>query len=342
MARPDRTSTDAVAYLADLEQAPYRHGFFQALRKLEALHPARRRLGLTVRAQDDAVRLGQEPSVSFAPATLAAVQRQKRSGTPSLLVAFFGLFGPHGPLPLHLTEYARDRLLHAKDATFARFADIFHHRLLCLFYRAWADAEPTVHHDRPREDRFQDYVGATFGLATGALRERDAMPDYAKLYFAGHFSCQTRHPLGLEAMLGEFFEMPVRIEEFIGEWLEIPEDQRWLLGITERGGQIGGSATVGARVWSCQHKFRLVVGPIGLDDYRSLLPGERRLERLVAIVRNYIGYELAFDVQLVLKMVEVPALRLTRDGRLGWISWLGPRPPGLDADEVVIEADRLH
>lgn len=342
MARSDRTSTDPVAYLAGIEQAPYRYGFFQALRKLEALYPGRRRLGLTVRAQDDPVRLGQEPSVSFAPATLAGIQRPKHSSTPKVLVAFFGLFGPHGPLPLHLTEYARDRLRHFKDATFARFADIFHHRLLCLFYRAWADAEPVVHHDRPRDDRFQRYIGSTFGLATGGLRDRDAMPDYTKLYYAGHLGCQTRHPHGLEAMLGEFFDMPVRIEEFIGEWLEIPDDQRWLLGVTERGGQLGGTVTVGARVWSCQHKFRIVIGPIGLDDYRSLLPGEHRLERLVAIVRNYVGYELAFDVQLVLKNVEVPPLRLARDGQLGWTSWLGPHRLGLDADEVVIEADRLH
>jgi predicted component of type VI protein secretion system len=44
----------------------------------------------------------------FAPAELAAWW--PASGRPArLLVYFFGLLGPNGPLPLHLTEYARER-----------------------------------------------------------------------------------------------------------------------------------------------------------------------------------------------------------------------------------------
>src|SRR6478609_2460492 len=73
---------------------------------------------------------------------------------PRLYVTFGGMFGPQGPLPLHLTEYARDRIINSADPTFARFLDIFHHRMLSLVYRAWADAQPTVQFDRPESDRF--------------------------------------------------------------------------------------------------------------------------------------------------------------------------------------------
>ena len=97
----------------------------------------------------------------------------------------FGLLGPNGPLPLHITEYARERMRHAGDQTLSRFLDIFHHRFVTLFYRAWAQAQPHVNHDRPAEDRFASYVGAFVGLLPAAFRERDALPDLAKFFHAG-------------------------------------------------------------------------------------------------------------------------------------------------------------
>ncbi len=65
-----------------------------------------------------------------------------------MLVRFFGLFGPNGPLPIHLTEYAHERQLQAKDNTFVEFCNVFHHRLLSLFYRAWAVNQKSVDFDR--------------------------------------------------------------------------------------------------------------------------------------------------------------------------------------------------
>lgn len=109
------------------------------------------------------MRLAQEPSLAFAPATLAAFDPGNEDRAPRLTEYFLGLFGPHGPLPVHLTEYARDRLRNHGDRTFARFADLFHHRMLGLFYRAWADTQPTVSFDRPETDRFNVYVGPSSG-----------------------------------------------------------------------------------------------------------------------------------------------------------------------------------
>ena len=173
------------------------------------------------------MRLAQEPSVVFAPATLAALEPEQDGPAQDhraarLLVHFFGLFGPDGALPLHLTEYARDRRRNHRDPTFQRFADIFHHRALSLFYRAWANARPTVSLDRPEQDRFALYVGALIGLGMDSLRDRDAMPDLAKLHFAGHLAGQTRHAEGLGSILSSFFRTPVRIEGFIGAWLGLP------------------------------------------------------------------------------------------------------------------------
>ncbi len=252
---------------------------------------------------------------------------------------FFGLFGPDGPLPLHLTDYARDRRRNARDASFQRFADIFHHRLLSLFYRAWADVRPTISFDRPSSDRFGVYVGALIGLGMDSLRDRDAMPHLTKLHFAGLLANQTRHAAGLGAILSNFFTMPVRIECFIGTWLELPVTDRTALGGSPQTGSLGRPVLLGRRVWSRQQKFRIVFGPLSLSDYLRLLPGGQSFHRLIPIVRNYVGDTLLWDVNLVLRREEVPATMLGRQGQLGWTTWLMPRQKSSDAADLHLDAN---
>ena len=324
-------------FLRRLAAEPHLFGFYAAMRRLEAAHAPQPRLGRSARPAQDSVRLGQEPGVTFAPATLAAWQARE-GFPPRLLVHFFGLFGPDGPLPLHLTEYARDRRRNARDPTFQRFADMFHHRALSLFWRAWADSRPTISFDRPREDRFSTYAGALAGYGTQGQRARDAMPDLSKLHFAGVLANQTRHAEGLAAILSAFFTMKVRVECFIGAWLRLEPPDRTRLGIDRATGTLGRTAILGSRVWTRQEKFRLVFGPLGLADYLRLLPGGASFHRLVPIVRNYAGDTKLWDVNMVLRAEEVPPTVLGLQGRLGWTIWLMPRRAGTDAADLFLNA----
>lgn len=336
MAATQRTPPDPLALLQALAEAPHNFDFFQALRRLEAVYPDKPRLGAGKRPADDPIRLGQNPSLAFAPSTLAALHRRD-ARSPRLEVFFFGLFGPNGPLPLHLTEYARERLRNHDDSTFARFADIFHHRMLSLFYRAWSSSQPTVAYDRPEQDRFADYLGSTFGLGSPALRHRDALPDLAKFYYAGLLGGATRHADGLNAMLADYLGLPIQIEQFVGQWIHLSEDSMTRLGDPTTG-QLGVSAVAGSKVWDVQHKFRIRIGPIGYQDYQRLLPGGDSLPRLVALVRNYIDDGLNWDMQLILKKAEVPALQLGEAARLGWTTWASSQPLAEDADDLMLDA----
>jgi type VI secretion system protein ImpH len=328
----------AARLMASLAEAPWRFGFFALMRLFEAAHADAPRLGRSVRPAQDRLRLGQEPSVTHQPAAIAGLERGEEGRPDRLMVHFFGLFGPDGPLPLHLTEYARDRRRNHRDPTFQRFADLFHHRALSLFYRAWADVRPTVSFDRPEQDRFGEYVAALAGLATPGLRNRDSMPDLSKLHFAGLLANQTRHAEGLAQMVSAFFTMPVHVETFQGAWLGLPGSDVTRLGDGEGTAQLGGSALLGNRVWSRQHKFRIVFGPLSLAEYERLLPGGLSFHRLVPIVRNYAGDAMVWDVSLILKRDEVPATRLGRQGRLGWTTWLMPRQSPEDAADLFLDA----
>ena len=128
------------ALFGAIEREPWAWDFHQALRRIECLSPASPRIGTAARPADEPIRLGQEPNLGFAPAMLSGLVVGAEGRPPRIEVRFFGLFGPNGPLPLHLTEFAYGRQLQAGDQTFARFADIIHHRFLSLFHRAWTTA----------------------------------------------------------------------------------------------------------------------------------------------------------------------------------------------------------
>lgn len=314
--------------LAEIAAAPHLHDFFHALRRLEAAHPEKPRLGTARRPADEPVRLGQAADLSFAASSISSVQLNSRLGKPRIEVRFLGLFGPNGPLPLHLTAYARERMIHKGDETFARFADLFHHRLLLLFYRAWAQAQPTVSHDRPREDRFADYVGSLLGVGGAEWRGRDAAPDHARLAFAGLLSRQVRHADGLANLLGAFLGRPVRVEHFVGRWMALPQAERTRIGRAgARGRQptarLGSSAVLGGAVFDRQHHFRIHIGALALPEFESLLPVGAALPAVQALVRQYAGVEFGWDLRLELAEGQRPACRPGRSGRLGWTTWLG-------------------
>lgn len=327
---------DAVALFAALARAPYRFDFYQTLRRLECAFPTRPRWGQALSPSDEPVRLGQAPDLSFAPSPLAAFESQG-DRPPRLHVRLFGLLGPNGPLPLHLTEYIRERLRHANDPTLSRFLDVLQHRFIALFYRAWAQAQPHVNHDRPKEDRFGVYVGSLFGLGRPSLRDRDVVPDTARLFHAGTLVRQVRNAAGLQAVLEAFFGVTVRVHQFVGHWMPLAEAERTRLGRV--GSRLGVDLVVGARVWDRQHKFRVRLGPLSRAEYESFLPGGRRLRELVAWIRFHLTCELQWDVQLVLDRRQVPALTLGTAGRLGWTTWLGTRRSGADADDLCLDAE---
>jgi type VI secretion system protein ImpH len=334
MARQTRQAPDPVALEAALRDLPENFEFFEAMRRLECAYPERPRLGHSTRPAEDPVRLAHAASLEF-PARSIERFEPGTAGRPGRLYGLFlGLFGPHGPLPLHLTEHAVDRQRNAKDQTLVAFADIFHHRMLSLFYRAWADAQPAVQLDRPEQDRFRTWVGALIGIATPHLDGRDALPDQYKRFFAGRLVPQARNAEGLKGFLEHYFGVPVRVLEFVAGWMRLPRDAHLRMGTGMAA--MGRDAVLGAHVRGAQQRFRLRVGPLTQSEFSRFLPGGDVLGQLVAAVKLYVGEEKGWDVQLVLKKEDVPLTHLGQAGRMGFNTWMGRYPKRTDADQVVL------
>jgi type VI secretion system protein ImpH len=329
--------TDTLAFLEALAREPYRYDFYQVMRRLECANSGLPRWGMARRPRDEPVRLGQDPELAFAPAPLSGFTPAGSDHRARLAIRLFGLLGPNGPLPLHLTEYARERQLHGGDRTFARFLEVLSHRFVAFFYRAWAQSQPTVAADRPDDDRFRTFIGAFVGVSPDAFRDRDSVPDGAKLAAAGFLAQQVRNADGLRSVLAAYFRVPVRVREFIGHWLDVARcDQTTLAGTHHRLGQ---GAVLGRRVYDRQCRFRVELGPLPRSLYESFLPTGELLRPLVDWVRNYVGFEYAWDLRLAMVAEEVPVVTLGEAGRLGWTSWLGLRPQGTPANDLVLEAE---
>ena len=335
MASDGRGAAGHLTLWRALAEAPHGFDFYSALRRVECAFPEQPRIGESRRPQDDALRLGQQASLEFASSTLTGFEIRP-GGSPAVLRQnFFGVLGPNGPLPLHLTEFIRDRVRNHGDHTLVRFLDTFHHRLLSLFYRAWAQAQPTVSLDRRDRDRFSTYLGALIGISERSMRDRDAVPDSAKRAFTGLLGRQSRNAEGLASILRGFFQVPVEVEPFTAHWMPLPEHLYTRLGRGDLA-QLGQTAVIGSRVWDMQSKFRLVIGPLDFKQYERFLPRQPSQQRLADWVRTYTGFELKWDCRVVLKAEEVPTLVLGYGGRLGWTTWLGTRLADGDAGDLVV------
>lgn len=327
------------AFWNDLVERPYGFDLFFALRTIQAHHLEQPRLGTAARPRSEPIRLGQDPSLSFAPATIAKVL-PARAGQPERIAIWsFGLYGPNGPMPTHVTEYVRDRLYHHDDETLARFSDIFHHRLTLLFFRAWSDAQPTTSLDRPGNDTFGRHLSSLIGLGETTSKERDQVPDHAKRYMSAHLSRQTRNPEGLQRALQSYFGCDAAIEEFCVHYLDLEPDQQTRLTSTPMNAQLGVDTVLGSRVPDAQSKFHIQLGPVRLAQYQQLLPGQISFSALVDWVRNYLGIEFAWDIRLVLHRDDVPATRLGGSAQLGWTTWMLNGAATKDADDLTINPE---
>ena len=339
-----RLQADAV--MRELTERPGSFDLFQALRRIEASHPELPLLGDALRPVDEPIRFAQEPALTFAPAAITSIEHGGPT-PPRLKQRVFGFLGPNGALPIHLTEYVRERILHHGDHTLGRFLDMLLHRFGLFFYRAWARAQPAVGLDRPVDSSVSRHLGALFGLIEKSTRERDALGDFPKLYFAGRLARSVRDADGLEAWLKLQFGVPVRVEQFCGHWMALGDAERSRLTRHGQAG-LGRGAVLGRSVWDVQHKFRIVIGPLRWQRFTTLLPGDAPLDQLQALVRQYVGFEFNWDLRLILQREDVPSWRLGSErsvGQLGRTAWLnGSRSyrRERDADDLIMNVESIR
>jgi type VI secretion system protein ImpH len=322
-----------------LREEPCSFEFFQAVTLLERLRPDRQPVGRFTNPEEEAVHFSANASLAF-PASQIRDLDWPEDRPAEMKVNFMGLTGPMGVLPYAYTELILERL-RAKDDSLASFLDIFNHRMISFFYRAWEKYRFPVTYALGEDDLFTHHLRDLVGLGTAGLEERQAVPDEALLHYTGLLSMQSRSAAALEGILSDYFEVPVEVEEFVGAWYALAPGTECCMDEDEGESQrLGGGAVVGDQIWDQQSRARIKLGPMSLEHYREFLPDGSAFAPLRAIVRFFANDGIDFEVQLILQREDVPRCRIDLDGesppRLGWASWLKSAPLGRDPGDTIL------
>jgi len=324
----------------ELFDEPYSFEFFQAVRLIERLMPDRQAVGNKALPNEEAVRFRSRIALDFPSSEIheiTEVDDGDQPGRVEMLINFMGLVGPNGALPVHYTELVLDRIRRRDTAMWA-FFDIFTHRCVSLFYRAWAKYRFPVAYERGN-DEFTSYLFDLCGLGTKGLKGRMDLEDESLLPYSGLIAQRPHSTNALENLISDYFGIGASVKQFFGQWLELDPSDKTSVGVSRS--VLGTNIVVGSRVWDQQSKFRLRLGPLTFRHFQAFLPIGTAYAALQSVVRFMVGPELDFDVQLELQKEQVPATILTtraiRKPMLGWTSFLRSKPAKHDDDQLVLQ-----
>lgn len=294
----------------------YRFEFFQAIRLLAAANGGPHTVGGPELARE-AVRITPDDAGVFP----ASDVRRIEPGQPAhVTVGFGGLYGIDAALPAAFHERISKRT--PETEPLRDFLDLLSHRTYATLWRAWAKYRPEVRAwEGSRRDAHALRAAALSGLGEAHGRN---IPVPTLLPFAARFAAWSRNAEGLTALLEHALGHRIRVLENVPRTVSITDRPR--LGLA----RLGVDAVVGESLYDEAGMFRVEVGPLGLDDFRALLPGEAGAQRLAALVGTYTSDALDYDVDLLLKSPEAPPLRLGDEAtaRLGRNAHVGtPRTP---------------
>jgi type VI secretion system protein ImpH len=162
------------------ESAP-EFDFFQAVSLLEACTPGKKPVGFDSLPNMEAIRFRVLPSNSFPASAIHEIDSPDRETDQSVMtVTFFGLVGLNGALPRHYTDALLRGLREGKGRekkALLEWLDIFHHRLISLFHRAWAKYRFPIGYARreyldDEPDTFTQAMYSLIGMGMPTLRKR--------------------------------------------------------------------------------------------------------------------------------------------------------------------------
>ncbi|HFQ81463.1 MAG TPA: type VI secretion system baseplate subunit TssG [Desulfobacterales bacterium] len=300
----------------------YNFSFFKAVDLLEKLSPERKPLGQTLDPAQEAVRFTVSPGLAFAPSDIAGFSPAGETGPSRMDIAFMGLIGPAGLLPHWYNEMAVQRN-RKKDFSISAFFDIFHHRLISLFYLAWKKHQFPVSYQPGSKDKLSGYLLSLAGLGTSGLRGRIGLAEESLSFYSGLLSRQIPTAVSIESAVAYYAGTAATVEQFVERLIPLSLEDQTCIGSANA--KLGEDTVCGSFIWDCQTKFRLNLGPMDFARFQRFLPSGDLLRPVFSFVRYMVGIEYEFEVRVLLKRQEIPPCILgakTSAPRLGWSTWI--------------------
>ena len=325
-------SDDLIALFGAVADDATAWDFFALLRCVEQASPRAPRIGTALDPADETVDLAQEPSLAFPRSTVAGFDPDRRR--PRIRSQHFGLVGPMGPMPLHMTEMAMAERTAGGPNPLGDMLDMLGARMAQAFYRAWASANPCAQADRPADDAFAGYIGAISGgtslrFVSGAERPGHDEPgfgDWRRLAYGGHLA-GLRSAAAVADLLGHALDRPVRVDETVGRWRDVPGEARSRIGRRGAHQQLGTGATLGGRFFAVEWDVALRVRVRSMDDLERLLPGGEAHGLLIEAADAVLPQHIDWHARIEIDEAAIAPARIGT-ARLGMTTWIAPRGRG--------------
>jgi type VI secretion system protein ImpH len=335
--RPAADPVDDIA--AKIAAQARRYNFFGAVALLERLSPGAPRVGGLGPVIEEAIRFRHDPTMTFSPSDVSAIDVVEKPVDPTndlspnrvvyeIMTTFLGLTGAATPLPLYFAEEVASE--DPDQPSQRQFLDIFHHRILSLFYRMRARYAFTSEFLTDGTDAWSRRVLAIAGVDAYEGQRNSLLPTWRLLRLAPLLTTRARTARNLQLALQDIFGDTldgggVDVEQFVGRWVDIEERQRMRLGVVNT--VLGKDTTLGVKIFDRGGKIRVVLGPLNEKTFRRFTPDGDQLPLVREVVGLFCRDELECDVEIVLGGDAAPRFKISsKDGsRLGSDTWLGQR-----------------
>ncbi len=283
--------------------------FFKAVHLLEG-YGGGKPLGKKLSPGEDPVRFRVRPGFAFPASDILAIRNGNVNPDPVMTVNFMGLIGPKGVLPDWYNAYAQE-MNHKKDYAFTDFLDLFHHRLLSLFYLAWKKYRLPENYQPDGSDTISQSLAGFIGMGD---QSQKADPDFAKkarkrlVYFTGLVSRSVPTASAIETIISNATGVTVRVKQFVERMIPIHDQDRTCLGRTNS--TLKKDALCGGRIRDVGSFFTVELGPMTWKKYLQFQPRSRNLALIRKIIAFIVGVEYEFDIHLIVKGPSIPSLQL--------------------------------
>ena len=363
MATALRESSDSLE--SSLINEPYKFDFYQAVKLLEKMYLLAQkeldrdpdkiaRSGKYIR-DGGAVKFKSNIDPSFPASSIDKITFPYKHGEPfEMSVNFMGLAGLSGPLPAHYTQWILDTEKdNPRNTAFRDFLDIFNNKLIHLMYRVRKKYRIGFDPRKAEDTSIAAYIFSLIGFGTEGTKKRLSINDNSLLRYTSLLAHKNRSVAGLEFILSDYFEVPMKVGTFLGKWRDIPEYQLSYLGTKGQNNILGQNVTLGYRNWDQAAKFNIRIGPLSGEQFYNFLPlkSSNLFRPLHEITKYYAGADFDFDFTFVVKASELKPTSLgdKQKCKLGWTTWIPPKKGSIydceyllfiDAEEkVVIERE---
>jgi type VI secretion system protein ImpH len=244
-----------------------------------------------------------DPSLAFPPSDVSFVKIDKRQVTVRL--SMMNILGASSPLPIWFSDYVCRGGAGAE--VLRDFLSILQNRLHAMWVRAHL-----------KYNLWSDNANTAKWIFEKMSARRLEQFENGDLFLLGAFSRRVKSVDGLKQIIKSVWkDIPVTIIENIGRWTSI--QNRYPLGHNIR---LGVGAVIGSKVYDRTAKFRISLGPLDIDTYKSFLPDGHNYQLLKNMICLYIDEPLICEVEIICRRCHFNPAQIGKSG-LGRMVILG-------------------